>query len=84
MYKLLLVLITLPTVSLNVLLLFYFVVIDVKNQNGTGNQLLSAQLSALDVTGIISQLEKLLGCALSTILETEMKKVYDDLWTEVK
>lgn len=58
-------------------------VIDVKNQNGTGNQLLSAQLSALDVTGIISQLEKLLGCALSTILETEMKKVYDDLWTEI-
>ncbi|XP_078263725.1 uncharacterized protein swt1 isoform X2 [Rhinoraja longicauda] len=58
-------------------------VIDVKDQNGTRNQHFSVQKATLDVTGIISQLEKLLGFALSTILETEMKKVYDNLWTEI-
>ncbi|XP_051868808.1 uncharacterized protein swt1 isoform X2 [Pristis pectinata] len=57
--------------------------INVKDQNGTGNQHLSVEESALDVTSIISQLEKCLGCALSVILETEMKKVYDDLWMEI-
>ncbi|XP_067846598.1 transcriptional protein SWT1 isoform X2 [Heptranchias perlo] len=58
-------------------------VINVKEPNGTVNQHLSAQESTLDVTGIISQLEKSLGSALSAILETEMKTVYDDLWTEI-
>uniref|UniRef100_UPI00398E3DE4 transcriptional protein SWT1 isoform X2 n=1 Tax=Pristiophorus japonicus TaxID=55135 RepID=UPI00398E3DE4 len=58
-------------------------VINVKEPNGTVNQHLSAQVSALDVTGIITELEKLLGSALSAILETEMKTVYDDLWTEI-
>ncbi|XP_078074431.1 uncharacterized protein swt1 [Mustelus asterias] len=58
-------------------------VIHTKESNGTVNQHLSAQESALDVTGIICQLEKSLGIALSVILETEMKTVYDDLWTEI-
>ncbi|XP_072130105.1 uncharacterized protein swt1 isoform X4 [Mobula birostris] len=58
-------------------------VINVNNQIGTGDQHLSAEESALDVTGIISELEKSLGCALSVILETEMKKAYDDLWMEI-
>ncbi|XP_041064658.1 transcriptional protein SWT1 isoform X2 [Carcharodon carcharias] len=59
-------------------------VISVKElENGTVNQHLLAQKSALDVTGIICQLEKSLGIALSVILETEMKTVYDDLWTEI-
>ncbi|XP_072130104.1 uncharacterized protein swt1 isoform X3 [Mobula birostris] len=57
--------------------------INVNNQIGTGDQHLSAEESALDVTGIISELEKSLGCALSVILETEMKKAYDDLWMEI-
>ncbi|XP_067894171.1 transcriptional protein SWT1 [Heterodontus francisci] len=58
-------------------------VINVKEANEIVNQHLPAQESTLDITGIICQLEKSLGIALSVILETEMKTVYDDLWTEI-
>ncbi|XP_059503811.1 transcriptional protein SWT1 isoform X2 [Stegostoma tigrinum] len=55
----------------------------VKELNRSHNQHQSAQERALDVTGIVSQLEKSLGLALSVILETEMKTIYEDLWTEI-
>ncbi|XP_038650557.1 transcriptional protein SWT1 isoform X1 [Scyliorhinus canicula] len=58
-------------------------VIHVKEPNGANNPHLSGQMPTLDVTGIICQLEKSLGSALSVILETEMKSVYEDLWTEI-
>ncbi|XP_069794257.1 transcriptional protein SWT1 isoform X11 [Narcine bancroftii] len=54
--------------------------LNIQNQDGKG---LFAQKFVLDITSITSQLEKSLGCALSVILETEMKIVYDHLWTEI-
>ncbi|XP_060685729.1 transcriptional protein SWT1 isoform X1 [Hemiscyllium ocellatum] len=55
----------------------------VQELNRSPKQHQPATESALVITSIISQLEKTLGTALSVILETEMKTIYEDLWTEI-